>query len=102
MLLLLALLACRSTSKESPAPSGTPKPVVISQGSDGGVTVSGGQPMRGDPKVCAAFTACCKHPEMGMFCALTQAASKGDCQRALEGARTHLDERGLTAPDGCK
>lgn len=112
--LLAALLACRSkaTSTEATgggAATGTPAQapgpgggVTITQSGDGGVSVSGGAPMKGDPKVCAAYQACCSHPEMGLFCALTQAAVKGDCKRALDGARAHLDERGLTAPAGCK
>jgi hypothetical protein len=91
--LLLALLACRSKEKKS---------TTITQGADGGYTVSGGAKLTGDPKVCAAFKACCRHPQMGLACSLTQTASNGDCAQALASIKKQISERGLTPPEGCE
>ena len=63
--------------------------------------VVGGAALKGDPKTCAAFRACCTHPEMGLMCSLTEAAG-GDCASALQTARQHLKERGLKPPAGCQ
>jgi hypothetical protein len=92
VLVFAALLACGS--KKAPG-------VTIAKG-DAGVQVTGAEPLRGDPKTCSAFDACCKHPELGLFCGLTKASAKGDCAVALQSVRSHIKERGLTAPAGCE
>jgi hypothetical protein len=94
-LLLVALLACRS--KKEKKPDG----ITINKGADGKVSVSGGSPMSGDPKTCAAYQACCTLPDLGLACALTQTATKGDCAAALASIRKQISERALSAPEGC-
>jgi hypothetical protein len=94
----------------SPAPGG--KDVTIAPTAQGsGVTIEydpatgkskvvGGTALKGDPKTCSAFHACCAHPEMGLMCSLTEAAG-GDCASALQTARQYLKERNLKPPAGC-
>lgn len=91
-LVLMVLLACKKEKK------GT----TITQGADGGYVVSGSAPLTGDPKVCAAFKACCTLPELGLACGLTQTAVKGDCGAALTSIKKQIAERGLSAPAGCE
>lgn len=74
--------------------------VTIVMGPDGKATVQGGSAMKGDPKACASFKACCSHPSMGMFCGLVQ-ASETDCSKARDSAKQQLKEQGLKAPVGC-
>ena len=63
--------------------------------------VVGGAPLKGDPKACAAFRACCTQAEMGLMCGLTEAAG-GTCESALQTARQYLKERSLKPPVGCQ
>lgn len=92
VLMLLVLLACRSKKK---------KGVTINRGDDGGVTLTGGPPLKGDPNDCAAFKACCTAENFGIACALTQTAAKGDCKAALHSVRRQITENGLAHPPGC-
>ncbi|HMR74452.1 MAG TPA: hypothetical protein PKD61_05055 [Polyangiaceae bacterium] len=95
-----ALLACK---RQKPEPTQrAPESITINKGGDGGYQVSGGAPLAGDPKTCAAFKACCTLPELGLACALTQTATKGDCAAALDSIRKQIAERALTAPTGCQ
>ena len=91
-MLLLALLACRSKKR---------KGVTINKGDEGGVTMTGGPPLKGDPKDCAAFKACCMAENFQIACALTQTAAKGDCRAALASVRKQISEHGLPHPPGC-
>ncbi len=90
---LVALFACRSKKE---------KRTTITRGADGGYAVSGGAKLTGDPKVCAAFKACCRHPQMGLACTLTQTSTNGDCVEALASIKKQISERGLTPPAGCE
>ena len=97
-------------AETSPAPGG--KGVTIAPTAQGsGVTIEydpatgkskvvGGTPPKGDAKTCAAYRACCSHPEMGLMCGLAEAAG-GDCASALQSARQYLKERNLKPPAGC-
>ncbi len=95
LLMVLVLLACRSKTKRKTG-------VRYEQAGDGSVTVKGAPPLRGDSKTCAAYQACCRLPDLGLACTLTQMATKGDCAAALQSVRKQIAERGLTAPEGCK
>ena len=91
---------CCKSKTESKPPSEKPGNITITTGADGGVRVTGGAKMTGDPKDCAAFEACCKAPEAGLFCGLTKASVK-DCATALASARSFLKEQNAKVPAGC-
>ena len=100
--LVLSVLVAGCCKSESSSSSKGDKPgnITITKGADGGVRVTGGKKMTGDPKDCAAFRACCKAPEAGLFCGLAEASGK-DCKSALTSVRNFLKEQGAKAPAGC-
>ena len=66
------------------------------------VRVKGGTPITGDPEKCAAYQACCKHPDASLFCGMLQAGhDKPTCSQALDKVRQYLKERGSKPPAGC-
>jgi hypothetical protein len=81
---------------KAPAPG-----VTIRYDPDGGrAQVSGGKPMTGDPKACAAFRTCCGAPSLALFCGLTE-ASESDCTKAHRAVKAYIKESGARAPSGC-
>jgi hypothetical protein len=65
-----------------------------------GATVDGA-PLKGDPKVCAAFKRCCASSELSLFCGMAQAANDGDCTKSLKDAKAYASEAGVRTPPGC-
>lgn len=88
-------------STAAPQPSSTGVTIVMDPDTKG-VKVQGGTPITGDPKKCAAFQACCKHPDASLFCGLLQASpDKYNCSQALDKVKQLLKERGSKPPPGC-
>jgi hypothetical protein len=92
-----------ASASSPPAPSAAPTSSNITIGVDpsGGVKVEGGKALTGKPEDCAAFRACCAHPEAGLFCGLTE-TSEADCTKALAAVKQYLAERKATPPPGCR
>jgi hypothetical protein len=66
------------------------------------VKVKGAPPLKGDPKDCAAFEACCQAPDAALFCGLVQAQpDQPTCAQAREKVKQYLKERGTKPPSGC-
>jgi hypothetical protein len=68
----------------------------------GKTKVEGGAKLTGDPKVCAAFAACCSaSSDAGLFCGMSQ-ANEGDCSKLLASVKQYLEESGAKPPAGCE
>jgi len=80
---------------------GPPGDVTIRLG-PGGKSQVDGAPLRGDPKVCAAFKSCCTAPDLGLFCGMTQAANNGDCAKSLKEVKAYAREAHVSTPAGCR
>lgn len=105
-------LGAGGKDKPKPAPSATsstPGPAASSTGvtieldpKSNRVKVKGAQALKGDPKDCAAFEACCSAPDTALFCGLLQAQpDKPSCAQARAKVKEFLKEKGVKAPAGC-
>ena len=97
-----------SAPTTAPPGSSDPDEPSLTVGPDG-IAVTGAE-LRGPPKACAAFHACCDaamrsgglHDELGLFCGLAQTGTKGDCDLARESVLGFLKEKGRKPPAGCE
>jgi len=97
---LLLCVGCCGSKSSSDSGSRGGKDITITAGPDGGMVVSGGNPLKGDPKSCAAYRACCSAPSMGLYCGLLQ-STDSDCAALLPKARAYLKETNEKPPAGC-